>query len=292
MNFLKYQEFLSESEKVKLEKDLREYSLLHMRESIFQLKSDDFYREFNVLPYKSEEVEKLKLAFSKLTKSLEKMNPLEMFDAVNDAERLNYNYGGIYNTKFQLNSVPDLTLNLEPEDLRTLANSPREFMLNNLSSLNRKSKDALTSELRERAEVLCCVIEALFYYIRSIDKENFYQGMNMDEIVEEYEKQIKKSSKEAVFSFEGPFRDENRNDVEQDSRYAIWICEKDLKKFMIRATVLPSELAAEENIGGTQGMKFSLVTSGEENPEKDFNFFPVNELTSRVKLFYDKILKK
>lgn len=287
-----FSQFIRESEKVKLEKDLREYTLTHVRSSIFQLKSQDFYREFNVLPYKSEEVEKLKRAYEKLTLSVESLKTEEMFDAISFAEKLTYNFGGIYNTKFQLNAVPDLSLDLDSELVKELTNSPREFILNNLNKLNKDSRDALGYELRERAEVLACVIEALFYYIRTVDTENYYQGMNVEEIVAEYEKVLKDAAKAAVFSYEGPFRDERRNELQPDTKWALWLCEKDLKKFIIRATVLPKELAAEENIGGTQGMKFSLLREGEETPEKEYSYFPVEELTPRVKQFYDKILKK
>jgi hypothetical protein len=292
MNFLSYSEYILESEKVELEKDLREYSLTHVKDSFFQLKSNDFYRDFNVLPYKNEEIEKLKSVYRKLEKSVESLNTFQMFDAIEEAERLSYNYGGIYNSKFQLNSVPELTVNLDSELVKTLNSSPREFVLNDLNKLNKNSRELLGSELRERAEVLCCVIEALFYYIRTVDKENFYKGMNQEEILEEYNDLVKKASKEITFSYEGPFRDVNRNEISKDARYAIWLCEKDLKKFTLRATILPKELAAEENIGGTQGMKFSILKRGEETPEDDFNFFPVEDLASRVSLFHKKMLKK
>lgn len=285
MNFLSYRDFLNEAENVKIDPDLREYSLTHVRESFFQLKSKDFYKEFNVLPYKNEELEKLKTALRKLEKSVESLDAVEMYTAIYDAELLTYHYGNIYNSKFELSSVPDLTIDMDADLVKTAMSSPKEFLMNDYNKLNRGVKDRLRSELRERAEVLCCVIEALFYFMRTVDTDNYYQNMNRDEIVEEYEKVIKSSSKKVTFSFEGPYRDVDRNELQTDTRQAIWVCEKNLKKFIIRATILPAELKAEENIGGTKGMKFSLLKVGEENPEKNYSFFPIEELTNRIEPF-------
>lgn len=285
MNFLSYRDFLNEAENVKIDPDLREYSLTHVRESFFQLKSKDFYKEFDVLPYKNEELEKLKTALRKLEKSVESLDAVEMYTAIYDAELLTYHYGNIYNSKFELSSVPNLTIDMDSDLVKTAMNSPKEFLMNDYNKLNRGVKDQLGSELRERTEVLCCVIEALFYFMRTVDTDNYYQNMNRDEIVEEYENVIKNSSKKATFSFEGPYRDVDRNELQTDTRQAIWVCEKNLKKFIIRATILPAELKAEENIGGTKGMKFSLLKVGEENPEKNYSFFPIEELTNRIETF-------
>ena len=58
MEFLAFDKFF-EAEKVTLERNLREYVLAHQGEDKFQLKSNDLLKEFSVLPYKSETVEKL-----------------------------------------------------------------------------------------------------------------------------------------------------------------------------------------------------------------------------------------
>ena len=162
-------------------------------------------------------------------------------------------------------------------------------MINNFSSLNKSVKDSIIRELRDRAEILCAIIEALFYYVRIVDTENYYKGMNSDEIIEEYETIIKKVAKEVSFSVEGPFADSiAKSSLAEDSRTAFWNCEKDVKKFTIQATISPKELQSEENVGGTTGLKFSLILSGEKLPEKDYNFFNTNELGSRVKLYLRK----
>jgi hypothetical protein len=293
MGILSYDEFLNEEDKVKLDKDLREYTLTHMKDDRFQLKSGDFFKEFSVLPYKAEQIEPLKKAHSKLSTSVEDMSIQSLLGAVRAAESIPYSYGGVYNSPFSFNEIPELLPSLDADQQQALATSEREFILNNFSQLGKTVKDSIIDELRERAEVLCAVIEALFYYIRTIDKDEFYDGMNQSELVKEYETYIEKASKEAGFSFEGPFSEpEAQNNLSANSRTAFWACEKNMKAFLIQATVLPKELYAEENIGGTKGLKFSLTTEDDTDPEKDYSFFNVGELASRVKSFYDNILKK
>jgi hypothetical protein len=147
--------------------------------------------------------------------------------------------------------------------------------------------------MRERAEILCVVIEALFYYIRAIDLDNFYQGESKEEILEKYQESVEKAAKEASFSFEGPFSDiSTKSTIDAETETAFWICEKDTRKFSVRATISPAELRAEDGIGGTSGLKFSISKINEKSLEKDFNFFGLPELASRVKLFYTKVLKK
>lgn len=293
MKLHSFDKFLLEAETVKLDKDLREYVLTHVNDALFKLKSSDYYKEFSVTPYKKETLDSLKNAQSYLEKSIKDLNVEEMYDKVIKAELVPYTYGNVFTSKFSLKTVPDISMSLEPEQQRALASSEKEFLMNNFSSLNKPTKDNIIAELRERAEVLCAVIEALFYYIRTIDTDNFYKGMNTDEIVETYEEQIKKSSKEASFSFEGPFSDPaTRSHLVEDSRTAFWTCEKDMKKFVIQATISTVELKTEENVSGTKGLKFSLLVGAEKMPEKDYNFFNVEELTARVKQLNDKILKK
>ena len=292
MKFLDYKEYIVEAEKVSLDKDLREYTLTHVKEDRFTLKSNDFYKEFSVLPYKKELLEKFKSLHYEISKSLEKIKAEDLYALIDKAENLPYTYGNIFTSKFTLSSVPDLATNLDPEQQRMLASSEREFLLNNFSQLDKSTKTAIIESLRERAEIICCVVEALFYYVRTIDKDNFYNGMSSSEIVEEYEKHVKKSSKEENFSFSGPYDDtEGQNSLTDESRTAFWRCEKDMKKFFIQATVNPKELYSEENVGGTTGLKFSLLI-GDKTPMKEYAFFNIEELSNRIESFYKNILKK
>ena len=293
MKFLTFEKYLLESENVKLDKDLREYTLTHKSDSFFAIKAKDFFREFSVTPYSGEITKVLPDVQRKLDKAIETLNVDDLYSSITKAEVVPYDYGKVFSSKFTLTSVPDLTLHLQPEQLEVLNSSEREFLLNNFSQLNREAKDLIISEMRERAEVLCVVIEALFYYMRTIDLDNFYQGESREEILENYQDAIEKAAKEISFSFEGPFSDiSTKAQVDPETETAFWICEKDTRKFSIRATVSPIELRAEDNIGGTTGLKFSISKINEKSLEKDFNFFGLPELAARVKLFYTKVLKK
>lgn len=288
-----YETYLLEADSVELKKKLREYELVHKSDCFFQVKSDDFFKEFSVKPYSSEALKMLPNVQKSLEKSIETSDVNELFAAVTKAQLVPYNYGNVFNTSFSLKNVSNLALQLQPEQQKSLNTSEKEFLLNVFSQLGRETKDMIISSMRERAEIYCVVIEALFYYVRTIDTENFYEKMNREEIVETYEKDIEKSSKEVLFSYEGPFSDvSNRNEIDEQSLTAFWICEKDTKKFVIRATVSPKELQAEDYIGGTFGLKFSLSLENEKNLEEDFNFFNTEELSSRVKIFLQKKLTK
>jgi hypothetical protein len=292
MNLKTFEQFLSESEQVKLDKDLREYVLTHKSDSLFQVKSKDFFREFSVVPFGSEITKALPEVHKNLEKAIETLNVNELYSSIKKAEVVRYDYGNIFTSEFTLDSVPELTVTLQPEQLDVLNTSEREFLLNNFSQLNRESKDLIISALRERAEILCVVIEALFYYMRAVDTENFYQRKNQEEILEDYQEAVDKAAKEVSFSVEGPFSDtETRSEINPDTETAYWVCEKNTQKFLIRATISPKELKAEENVGGTTGLKFSLSGLKDKSLEKDYNFFGLPELASRAKLFYDKVLK-
>lgn len=292
MKLLSYDIFVNEKENVKLQKELREYTLTHMGNDRFQLKSEDFYKEFSILPYKKELIDPLKDVYGSLIDAVESLKVTDLYSSIVKAESLPYDFGKVFGNKFTLVEVPDFMSSLDDDQKRDLSDE-KAFLLNSFSSLNRDVKDEIVELLRERAEVLCSVIEALFYYIRSVDKENYFEGLNSSEIVEELQKKIEKAAKEAEFSFEGPFdNSESENEITKESSKAFWQCEKNMKKFIVQSTVQPKELNNEANIGITKGLKFSLLTQDDKNPDKSFAYFDADELGSRVKLFYDSKLKR
>ena len=292
MKFLSYENFLNE-ETVKIDKELREYVLTHMGEDRFQLKSKDFFKEFSVLPYQKELVIKLHNIHSDLISALDKMHAYDLYSCIEKAEKLPYVYGNVFTTKYSLLLVPEISSSLELDQKQSIESSTKEFFLNSFTHIGKNMKDEILSSLRDRAEILCSVIEALFYYIRKIDKDSFYDGKSSDEILEEYEESIEEASSKSNFSYDGPYNSTaGENKIDNTSVTAFWYCEKNSKKFLIQATIQPKELYVEENIGKTKGLRFSLITENEKTPLKDFGFFPLNQLTSKVKIFYDKILKK
>ena len=291
MKYIKrFDTFLNEGEKVTIDRELKEYTLTHMSGDRFQLKSGDFFREFAVLPYKSETIGKLQKAHSNLSKAIESLNVDDLYSSIDSAEDIPYNYGNIYNSKYSLVEVPELISSIETDEQSMLSNSPKQFLLNNFSKLGKTIKDGVIISMEERAEVLCCVIEALFYYVRTVDKDHFYMGMNNDEIVEEYNEAIKTAAKESSFSFTGPFSDTKTESFSPDSSIIFWKCAKNMKEFFVRATVNPKDLYSEDNIGKTTGLKFSIVLQDEKVPQKNYSYFDIKELGARVKSFYDDVL--
>lgn len=288
MGFKTYNQFINESNPVKLDKDLHEYDLTFLDGSQFDLKSDNFYKQFSVLPYKSEDLDKLKDIHEKLQDSIESLDVNELYKNVIEAELIPYSYGNVYPTKFSLNIIPDLSLLLDDNQRNTMTNSEKEFLINNFSTLSKEVKDLIIDTLQERAEVLCAVIEALFYYLRSVDTDKFYNMMSQSEILDTYQDEIDKANKETSFSYEGPFSTETKLPVNDSSESCIWLCEKDMKKFQIKSTISPKMLKAEKH-SGNKGLKFSIIM--DEELTNDFRFFDIEELKNRIELLNKKYIK-
>lgn len=292
MSISNFHQFLSESN-VKLDKELREYALEQKSDALFSVKSESFQKEFQVTPYNSESLKLLPDIQDSLENSIETLNVNDLYNSITRAERVPYSYGNIFSSPFNLKNIQGLSIHLQPEQQRDMESSEREFLMNSFSSLNRETKDLVISSLRDRAELICVAIQALFYYIRTTDTSKFYQKMSVDEILETYQEEIDQASEKESFSFEGPYSEiENSEAVKDDSTIAFWKCEKNQKQFIIKATISPSQLKSEDTVSGAVGLKFSLSKDKEILDEKDFNFFNYRELASRVKLFNIKILKK
>ena len=292
MEFLAFDKFF-ESEKVSLERSLREYVLTHMSDDKFQLKSDDLLKDFSVSPYKSETIEKLKSIHNKLVNSIQTLEIKDVYSAIIEAESIPYDYGNIYPVKFSLKEVPELMTSLDDTQLDDLKKSSREFLLNNFSQLGKDIRDSIVDELKERAEVLCVVLEALFYYIRTKDKDNFYEGENIDEIIEKYQEAINAASKVAVFSADTPVSDPTKlTPINNESNKAYWKCEKNMKTFYIVGTINVKTLYKEDSAGGIKGLKLSFTTENTIETHPDFSFFNIDELPTKIETFYNKILRK
>jgi hypothetical protein len=289
MKFLNFHDFINESEDVKLDKELREYTLTHVKESIFQLRSDNFYREFSVEPYKKETLEKLKDAYELLTAAIDALDAGKLLDAINTTEMIDYTYGNVYPSKYDLKAIPEITMSLDDDQMRSFNTAPKEFLLNNFSRLNKETRENIVESMRERSEVLCAIIEALFYFIRTVDKENYYDNMNRDEILKEYDETVEKASKSTAFSVEGPFSDLSLSPLSEDTRVAFWKCKKDGKEFNVFGTILPKDLYSEDQIGETKGLRLSLSGMDNSQPEEGYAFFPLSELDEKIKEFYETL---
>lgn len=292
MKFKTYDVFLNESTDIKIDKELREFTLENIHDAVFQLKSGDFFKDFTVTPYKNEYRDKLRDIFNRLIDSIEDKNVNSLYAKIIDAESLDYKYGGIFNSKFSLKNIPEIQVDLSDNQEQELNTSEKKFLLNSYSGLSRRLKEDITKELIERAQILCCVIEALFSYIRATDKENFYNGMNTDEVIEEYEECIEKASKDENFSYEGPSNiPTSISPIKEQTEVAYWLCEKNLKKFVIFGTISIKRLHDEDLVNSTKGLNLSISKPDEKYKEDNYNFFELPELSKRVEMFYKENLK-
>jgi hypothetical protein len=288
-----YDQFINEGENINKKNVLREYVISHIQEGVFQIKSDDFYKEIDVLPYKRELLDKLKILYRDLLSSLRENNTFDIYKAVTKAEALHYNYGEVI-PKFTLENIPELETSLTDEQRQTLKNSERNFFLNSFSQLNKTIKTDIIQELTKHAELLACVIEALFYYLRTINKDDYYKGHDAREILDEYSDAIDAAIKEIRFSKEGPYDDyQSRSEINEDSDQAYWICEKDLHRFLIKGVLNIKELYANDNVG-TPGLHLSILMINGSSMGDSFTYVPIGELGKRIEAFikkYEKIKK-
>jgi hypothetical protein len=259
MTFEKFLKSLYESEEVKLDRELAEYTLAHFSDALFNLEGPNLKKDFSVKPYNNESLDDLLKVRKKLEDSIDSLDINDLYSSITAAERVPYSYGNIFAGNFSLKNVPSLSVKLQGDEQATMMTSEKEFLYNTYSTLSKVIKDDILNALKERAEVLCVVIEALFYYIRSVDKDNYYDGMNRDEILETCKEHLEKASKEVGFSVDGPFSSPNdRSIVSGDTKEAFWICEKDQKNFIVSSVISPKNLNSTSTSHDLQGIKFSI----------------------------------
>lgn len=290
MKFLSYYSFVNE-EKVSLNKDLREYTLTHLSEDKFHLESGEISTDFKVSPYKNETLKDLHEVHTSILSCIDSSHVNKLYSSIIKAQSIPYDYGNVFKSKFSLTDIPEFAVSLSSEQSNSLAQSESNFLLNNFSELGKSVRDDIIKALNERSELICCVIEALFYFIRRSDKTKFYEGLDQNEIVDEYEKIVKTSSKDASFSFSGPYDDIN-TEISPSSKTTIvfWKCEKDSKKFYIKASVSPKLLYDESMKNGIKGLKLSLISKTDEVSNAiEFN---ASDLTNEFKTYFKKLSSK
>lgn len=276
MNFLNYEKFF-ESEELKLKRELKEYELEYLSDDNFSLKSKNFSKNFAVQPYDKETLPKLQEIYSTTIFALERENPTDIYAKISEAETVNYKYGGVFTSHYSLFEVPELLTTINPEQKKLLEKSQFEFLKSEYEKLPKSLKNSILIEVSERAEIICCIIEALFYFVRLTDKNTYYNGLSKSEILETYQKAIDSSKEELGFRVESPTSVENS--------YSVWKCKLGDKEFEIRATSDPKELHAEDNVSGIAGLTFSIVKSASSLPTKDYSFFKIDQLTSKIRSF-------
>lgn len=279
---MKYFKLLEDEQVPLKEETLVEYELIHTGDDHFILKGNEIYKLFDVLPYETSDVELLKGIHGALIAALDRGQAYEIFKTIKYAEETTYHYGNLVPGKFTLNIVPELAVSLNDKQTESFKNSEQEFIKNNFKDLPKELKQAILSNMQLRGQLLLCSLEALFFYIRENDIDNFYDNMDKSEILSNYKRYVKEAASKLGFemskAYDASFPEEL---FTTDSKVALWKIIYKNTNINITATVDPKELRSEENIMGIKGFNFSLKT--EKTDSNDFKGFELDKLTEKIK---------
>lgn len=278
---LKYLKLL-EDEQVDLEGQLVQYELIHTGEDHFILKGEELYKVFNALPYDKNEIELLKGIHGALLASLDRGNPLEIYKSIKYSEESSYDFGGLVSGKYTLNNVPELSVSLDDKQIEKFKLSEKDFIKEDLKSIGKELRQLIVKNLETRAQMLLCGLEALFFYVRENDEEDFYESMTKEEILAKYRSFVKEAASTLGFdnskTYDAQFPEELFN---TDSKFALWKITYKNVNIQITATVDTKELRSEDNISGLKGLNFSLKT--DKVDDKEFKGFALEDLSEKIK---------
>jgi L-rhamnose mutarotase len=286
MRILSFNEFLFEKE-IPLSADLKEYTVNDLGEGKFSVEIDGTEKQFSVIPV-PEDLGEYKEVFFELMKSLDAENPAKIYGVVKKIENMSYDFGNMLSTSLSLSNVKELSISLTDTQKSLMMASEEEFLKTEYDSLDRNIKNSILQYLKDLAQRYAIVLEALFYYTRTGDEKDFYEGMNFDGILQEYQKVIDKCSEKHGIVYDGPYADPKNNvSVDSPVDYAFWKAEekKTGKKWILRATTSPEFLNSEENIIGKKGLNFTFLDQEEKEIAENFTSFPSYELEKRAEQF-------
>jgi hypothetical protein len=253
---------------------VRTTTLEHKGNAQFLIQGKDIHREIVVTPIPEDLGILIKKA-SDLATALKNDDNVEIYRCIQEVLKFKYDFTKIMSSSLSLSNVPQMSTVCTPEQMQKIENFPAEFLKEDLPKLPRETREETVSYIRQAAEQLVCVTEALVYYTKNVDKENYYAGMNREEIVKQYEKALKPI--ESLGKVSGPFEGvsgETKFSLESD--FAIWKIERDSKKIFVKATISPSLLRAEGEMDKEKGLSFAVLdANGEQSSE---NTFPLNSL--------------
>jgi hypothetical protein len=286
MRILSFNQFLLEKE-IPLSADLKEYTVNDLGEGKFSVEIDGVEKQFSVTPV-PENLQDYKEVFFELMKSLDEENPAKMYAVIKKIENMSYDFGNMLSTSLSLSNVKELSISLTDTQKSVMMASEEEFLKSEYDSLDRNIKSSILQYLKDLAQRYAIVLEALFYYTRSGNEQDFYEGMNFETILQEYQNVIDKCSEKHGIVYDGPFSDlTNKNQIDSPVDYAYWKAEEKSsgKKWILRATTSPAFLNSEENIIGKKGLNFTFLDEDEKEIAENFTSFPSYELEKKAEQF-------
>jgi hypothetical protein len=286
MRFYTFNEFITEGN-VPLSVNLKEYTVKDLGEGKFAVEIDGAEKQFSVLPI-PEDITEYEKAFFDLNTAIEKDSPAKLFKAIKQIESMNYDFGNISSVSLSLNNVEGLALQLTDDQNQQIKTSEEDFLRNNYSTLNKALKNSIMQYLQETAQLYAIVLESLFYYTRTGAIEKFYDGMDFNSLLAEYQQTVDLCAEKHGVVYDGPYSDlKNKAKIEAPVDYAYWqATEKETgKKWVLRATTSPQYLNSEENIIGKKGLNFSFLDEDLNEISEDYTSFPYYDLEKKAKAF-------
>jgi hypothetical protein len=286
MRFHTFEEFILEGN-VPLSVNLKEYTVTDLGDGKFSVEIDGAEKQFSVLPI-PEDIEQYEVAFFDLNNAMETESPSKLYDAIKKIESMNYDFGNVASVSLSLNNVEGLALELTDQQNELIKTSEVDFLKNNFSSLNKSLKNSIMQYLQETAQLYAIVLESLFYYTREGDITQFYEGMDFNAIVDEYQQAVDLCAEKHGIVYNGPYSDiKNKAGVESPVDYIYWVAEdKDTaKKWILRATTSPQSLNSEENIIGKKGLNFTFLDEKMKEISDDYTSFPYFDLEKKATSF-------
>lgn len=282
--FFSFNDFLYEKE-VPLSTALNVYSVEDLSKGKFKAAKDNVSFSFSVNPL-PKDLTIYEKAFYEVVQALESNIPVQLYQTLEEIQKLPYHFGNIFSTSLSLSNVSELSLELTDEQSAMLKNSEVEFLKTSFASLPKSSKDAVLSYLKTLAEKVGVVLECLFYYTRSGDLKKFFQAQDFDSILQSYQKVIDIHQESDELVYDGPYNsDKLSQPVSSNVDYVYWkVTNKQTgKKWILRATTSPEILNSENQIGEKIGLNFSLLDEKGKDLSKEYQRFSAEDLEKKMK---------
>lgn len=281
--FHSFSQFLLEKE-LAVSPALKEYEVKDLGEGKFEMEKDNSPVQFSVNPI-PKDLDTYHDTLHEIVEAIMSETPYKMYEVIQKIEKLPYQFGNIFSTSLSLSNVKGLDVSLTDAQRNALEASEVDFLKSEFASLPQQIKDAVLTYLRDIAEMAGVVLECLFYYTRTGDKEEFFQGKNFDELLNSYRDIIDACQEKDEIVFDGPYDSEKlSNEIDSPKDFTYW--KIDLKrasrKYILRAPTSPKVLNSDDSVGKKSGLNFTILTVKLEELSKDYTRFPADELKEKL----------
>jgi len=281
--FHSFLEFIRE-EKVTVPPVLKEYVVKDLGDGKYEMEKDNSPVQFSVLPV-PKDLDTYHDIMYEIMSAVKSNIPSKLYEVIQKVEKLPYDFGNVFSTSLSLSNVNGLSVALTDDQRVKINASEIDFLKTDFASLSQRLKDAILSYLRDLAETAAVVLECLFHYTATGEKDEFFEGKNFDELLSTYNKIIDECKQKDEVSFDGPYDSEKmRTKLETPHDFAYWkiaLRSKNLH-YMLRAPVSPKILNSDDNVGNKTGMNFTILTSELKELSKDYTRFPANDLGEKI----------